>query len=379
MESLFFLLIIIMLYIYFGYPFLLQIISVFVQKPIRKNEILPNVSIITAAYNEERTIEKYILNKFNLDYPPEKSEIILVSDGSTDQTDQIIQNYDHERVKYLRNEPRQGKTAALNMAVPTAKGEIIIFADANSMYHQDAVKRIVENFADPQVGYVSGRMVYVNEAGDMLGDGCTRYMRYENNLRNLETMVGSIVGVDGGIDAVRKELYDEMDPEMLPDLFLPLSVIEKGYRVVFEDDAFLYETALDNTGDEFRMRVRVILRAWHALWRKRKILNPFKYGLYSLQLFTHKVIRYMAWLIQLAILVLNILLAYTNIIFTFLLIGQLFFYYLGFWGHYLEKKGKTFFVVSPIYYFNLLNLSAMIAFFKFMVRKKQVIWTPRKG
>ena len=137
-------------------------------------------------------------------------------------------------VHLIRQEPRAGKTLALNLAVGRAKGEIIVFSDANSSYSPDALRCLVENFNDPEVGYVTGKMIYTNPDGSPVGDGCTAYMKYENFLRTLETRIGSMVGVDGGIDAVRKSLYRPMNPDQLPDFVLPLRVVEQGFRVVYE-------------------------------------------------------------------------------------------------------------------------------------------------
>ena len=152
------------------------------------------------------------------------------------------------------------------MAVPLASGEIIVFSDANSLYAPDALRRLLANFADEEVGYVTGRMIYANPDGAPIGEGCSAYMKYENALRLIETRLGSIVGVDGGIDAVRKVLYRPMNAEQLPDFVLPLKVVEQGYRVVYEPEALLWESSLNEAADEYRMRVRVSLRAFWALF-----------------------------------------------------------------------------------------------------------------
>ena len=166
----------------------------------------------------------------------------------------------------LRQEPRAGKTSALNMAVPNATGEILVFSDANSLYASNALRKLVQNFCDKEVGYVTGKMIYTNSEDSTTGDGCTAYMKYENFLRRVETKAGSIVGVDGGIDAVRKEFYKSMNPDQLPDFVLPLKVIDQGYRVVYEPEAILKEPSLKAPKDEYKMRVRVSLRALWALW-----------------------------------------------------------------------------------------------------------------
>ncbi len=177
--------------------------------------------------------------------------MIVISDASDDGTDEIVGRVASEhpgRVRLLRQEPREGKTAALNLAVPQARGEIVVFADANSIYGPDALRRLARNFADPAVGYVTGKMVYVNPDGSLVGDGCSAYMKLENWLRAQETRIGSVVGVDGGVDAVRRRLYRPMRADQLPDFVLPLAVVEQGARVVYEPDALLTEHALVERG-----------------------------------------------------------------------------------------------------------------------------------
>jgi len=226
-------------YIYIGYPFVLFVLSLIRTKEIKKGKHVPFISILIAAYNEKEHIGRTIENKLSLSYPKNRYEIIVVSDGSSDGTDEIIRTYEDEGVTLLRQEPRAGKTSALNLGVSRAKGRIIVFADANSIYSRDALKMITRNFKDPDVGYVTGKMIYENPDGTVNGDGCSAFMKYENALRALETKVGSVVGVNGGIDAVRRSLYRPMRQDQLPDFVLPLRVVEQGYRVVYEPEAIL--------------------------------------------------------------------------------------------------------------------------------------------
>jgi len=250
------------------------------------------VSILISAYNEAAHIRATIRNKLELRYPGDRLEIIAVSDGSTDGTDQIIQGLRSPQVRYIRQEPRQGKTAALNRAAREASGEILVFSDANSHYDPDALTHLAANFADPTIGYVTGQLHYGCETPSSVGEGCSAYMHYENALRRCETHLGSIVGVNGGIDAVRRSLFRPMRSDQLPDFVLPLSVVEQGYRVVFDPAALSFEHALSDAADEYRMRVRVARRTLAALYDFRHLLNPTRYGLYALQLISHKVLRY---------------------------------------------------------------------------------------
>jgi cellulose synthase/poly-beta-1,6-N-acetylglucosamine synthase-like glycosyltransferase len=280
------------------------------------------------------------------------------------------------RATYFRQEPRRGKTAALNSLVERARGEIIVFADANSMYRPDTVRQLIANFADPTVGYVSGKMIYVNPNGSIAGDGCSAYMRYENWLRVRETSIGSVVGVDGGVDAVRRSLYRPMQADQLPDFVLPLEVVDQNQRVVFEPEAQLCEDTLTESSAEFRMRVRVSLRALWALRSKAGLLNPLRKPVFAWQLWSHKVLRYMSFLpLGVACLVNVVLATQQQPLYVALLVAQGVFW-LAVWA---GARGAQSAVARLAYYFALLNAASAVAFVRFVRGQKQVLWQPRTG
>lgn len=368
---------------YLGYPLALAFLSRFSRRRVRGDEDYePAVTILTAAYDEAGVIGTTVANKLELDYPAEKLEVVVVSDGSTDGTDAIVSEFETEnpeRVRLLRQEPRAGKTSALNLAIPQCRGDIVVFADANSLYEPSALRALVSNFADERVGYVTGKMIYTNPDGSVTGDGCTAYMRYENTLRSWETRIGSIVGVDGGIDAVRRSLYRPMRADQLPDFVLPLRVVESGHRVAYEPAAVLREPALSSSGQEYRMRVRVTLRALWALLDLRHLFNPLRFPLFSWQLASHKLLRYTAFVPQLLALVCNVLLWNEGGLYRALLGAQLAFYLLAGWGYLLERAGSGFPLATGPYYITLLNVACGHAWSKFLRGKKQVLWQPRVG
>jgi cellulose synthase/poly-beta-1,6-N-acetylglucosamine synthase-like glycosyltransferase len=382
MESLFWLSVALVIYIYAGYPLVIALLSR-LRRPVQTESCpLPFVSILIAAYNEEREIEATLRNKLALDYPRDKYEIIVVSDESTDATDHIVQQVAATAdvpVKLIRQQPRQGKTAGLNLAVPQAKGEIIVFSDANSIYAADALRLLVGNFNAPAVGYVTGKMVYTNPDGSLVGDGCSSYMKYENWLRGLESRMGSLVGVDGGIDAMRRSLYQPLAADQLPDFVQPLKVVEQGYRVVYEPQALLKEAALSDAGREYPMRVRVTLRALWALHDMRVLLNPFRFGIYAFQLLSHKLLRYLAFIPVILAFVLNALLLAEGALYVVLFAMQLFFYLLALRGMFTAQRPSSPFYVSLPYYFSLLNLACMHACWRYLKGEKQLLWTPRAG
>ncbi len=377
-ETLFLISIFIIFYIYAGYPFLALVVAHLHPRPVKKEEIEPKVTVLIAAFNEKDAIGLTIENKLALDYPREKLEILIVSDGSTDGTDDIVKSYSDHSVRLLRQEPRAGKTSALNMAVPAANGEIILFSDANSMYAPDALKKLVANFADPEVGYVTGKMIYADPDGTPIGEGCGAYMKYENALRAIETRLGSVVGVDGGIDAMRKALYRPMNPDQLPDFVQPLKVVKQGYRVVYEPEAILREQPLKKADDEYRMRVRVSLRAFWALFDMRKLLAPWQYPLFAWQLWSHKALRYLCFIFMVAAYAGNALLLGEGPIYRTVFALQNGAYFIAFFSPILERHGLRSRVFTFARYFLLLNTAAAHAFGKFIIGKKQVMWTPRK-
>lgn len=369
-------------YIYLGYPLLVYMLSRWRVQEVRKGAYQPSVSILTAAHNEAAEIGKTIRNKLTLRYPTAKLEVIVISDASTDETDEIVKSYAREsgnRVKMLRQPRRQGKTAALNMAALEAKGEILVFADANSIYEEDALEKLVSNFSDPGVGYVTGKMIYVDADGTLVGDGCTAFMKYENHLRVLETRLGSIVGVDGGIDGIRRELFITMDADQLPDFVLPLSVVKRGYRVVYEPRAVLREHALTNRRDEYAMRVRVALRAFWALAAMKALLNPLRYGIYSWQLLSHKALRYLAFVPLSLVLLLNVPLWTEGQLYRVTLLVQAGFYLVAWVASLGDTRVRVPAFLRLPQYFVLLNIACAHAFWKFARRHKQAVWTPRTG
>lgn len=378
MELLFWLSALLIVYIYVGYPLLLRYLP---KKPVQQLplNLLPRVTVLIPAYNEAKVIKGTIENKLAQDYPAELLEVIVISDESEDGTDAIVQQIAAQdaRVRLVRQVPRQGKTSGLNLAMPQVNGEIIIFSDANSHYQANAVQQLVECFGDPEVGYVTGKMVYVNEEGNVIGDGCSAYMKYENHLRSLEAQVSSVVGVDGGIDAIRKSLYQPMNADQLPDFVLPLKVVTQGKRVIYCDNALLNEESLSSSQSEFRMRVRVSLRAYWAMWDMKHLFNPFKYGIFSLQITSHKLLRYLAFIPLFIALISNGLITGEGWFYQFAFIAQIIFYSAAAFVSLNDGTKNRWLGLAN--YFCLINIAAAMAFIKFIKREKIVIWKPRVG
>lgn len=381
MELLFWLSGLLIVYIYLGYPFLLKFLPKLPEHDpiVMSSEDLPYVTVLIPAFNEEKHIRSTINNKLDSNYPANKLQIIVISDESEDRTDEIVKEIADldNRVSLIRQIPRQGKTAGLNLAIPDAKGEIVIFSDANSHYEQDAIRHLVQTFQNPDIGYVTGKMVYVNEDGSLVGDGCSAYMKYENYMRELETKTGSVVGVDGGIDAIRKELYQPMNPDQLPDFVLPLKVVTQGKRVAYCEKALLNEESLTSPQSEFRMRVRVSLRAYWAMWDMKHLFNPFRYRWFSLQITSHKLLRYLAFIPLFLVFVTNGLITGEGDFYKLTFLVQIAFYTSAAFVALSDgSKNKW---LGLAHYFCLINIASAMACIKFLKREKIVMWKPRVG
>jgi glycosyltransferase involved in cell wall biosynthesis len=363
-------------YVYLGYPLIAALTGSLVRRGVRQADHEPRVTIVIAAHNEEAAIGATLENKLTLDYPAAKVQIIVVSDASTDRTDSIVRELGGDRVRLLRQESRQGKTAALNRGARHATGDVLVFADANSMYAPDALHKLTRNFSDVSVGYVTGRLVYGTAAGSATARGCSLYMAYEHRLRVCETMLGSIVGVNGGIDAMRARLYTPMHPDQLPDLVLPLGVVRAGYRVVYEPEALLAEQALASPRAEYAMRLRVSLRALWTLFEWRELLRP-RYGAFAWQLWSHKVLRYFAFVALAAMFVASCLApGWLYRVSGGAMSGAL---VLALAGLVFERRGRSTWLLTVPYYFLLVNAAAAHAVFDFCRGRRRTVWAPRLG
>jgi cellulose synthase/poly-beta-1,6-N-acetylglucosamine synthase-like glycosyltransferase len=365
----------VLFYIYVGYPAACWLLAAMLRRDPRAEAYEPSVTVLIAAYNEAAVIAETVRNKLDQDYPRERLDVIVVSDGSDDGTDDIVTACHDERVRLLRQDPRSGKSAALNLGLKAAGGEIVVFADANSLYAPTALRELMKPLADPAVGYVTGSMAYKAVDGSPTGQGCSAYMRYENRLRRWETRLGSIVGADGGIDAMRRSLVVPLRADQLPDLALPLAVVARGFRVVHARRALLHEDALAEARDEFRMRVRVALRAWHILKERSALLRIWRYGFFSWQLFSHKWLRYLAFVFQVGALLANVVLVGESLFWPALLL-QVGFYGLAGWG-YVRRRRSGWPGATAAYYLCLVNAASAVAFWRFLRGQRQVLWTPR--
>jgi len=372
-KVIFWLMIFIIAYTYFGYSLLIYLISLMVNNKVNKKDIEPSVTFLITAYNEEESIRRKLENTLSLDYPKDKLEIIVASDGSTDRTDEIVKEFKERGAILHRIEGRVGKTETQNRAVKMAKGDIIIFSDATTEYKKDAIKKIVRNYNDPTVGAVSGRYEYIDPKGTQVGLATILFWRYENFIKSRQTRIKTITGACGCIYSVRRELYELLRRDVISDLVEPLKILEKGYRIAFESKAVAYEQTTERSSQEFNMRIRVISRGMNGLLNVKGLLNPFRYGFVSFQLFSHKVLR---WLIPffVTILFFSNLALLGNRFYNLIFILQAFFYLFALLGWIVDYFNIRIKLFSLPLYFCVVNLASAVSLIKTIWGEKHIVW-----
>lgn len=345
-------------YVYVGYPLLLRAIRLVrgPREPKRGAE-QPAVTLMISAYNEHDVIGAKLRNTLELDYPRGRLQVLVISDASDDGTDQIVGAFAAEGVQLWRMPARGGKTAGLNSAMSHATGEIVVFSDANALYRPDAIALLVRNFADPRVGAVVGESTYVDPAvASEHSEGL--YWRYETAIKLLESQVESAVGGDGAIYAVRRQLYTPMPPDALSDFVNPLQVVRAGHRCVYEPAARSYERAADTFRKEFRRKVRIVNRAWRATMRMRELLNPLRFGMFSIMLISHKLLRWLVPFFLVVLLTSNAALLDEGVGYRVAMALQAVCYVLALCGLALRNRRSLPALVSVPFYFALVNVAS---------------------
>jgi len=362
-------------YVYAGYPVLAIALARVFRRPVVKSDLTPTVTVVIAAYNEEKHIAQKILNVLQLDYPAGRLDVIVASDASTDGTDRIVRDLALPNVRLLRVEGRVGKTACQNAAAQAATGELLLFTDATTLIEAHALRAMAANFADPSVGCVAGRLAYVAQRDEATGHGGTSYWNYEIMLRMAESALGSLIGVSGCLYAVRRGAYRPIAPELISDFVTAMVVREQGLRTVLEPTATCYEETLDRPDRELSMRVRVCMRSLSALASQKRFLDPFRYGAFAWQLWSHKLLRYLSpvfWLIALAA---NAALALQGR-YVWLLAMQLIVLLSGLLGFTPLRASRRARLLAQPYYFLLTNLASAVSLFRFLRGERIVTWTP---
>jgi len=369
-------------YTYAGFPLLLLALSrLGLRRPVEKTPHTPKLSLVIAAYNEEASLERRLENALAGDYPADRLEVLLASDGSTDATELIAAGFEARGVRLLRL-PRRGKVHALDEAARQARGDVLVFSDANTFLEPGALRALAANLADPAVGGVVGNTGYrIRADAESSGRGESLYWRYDQWLKALESRTGSVVSAHGGLYAVRRELYRKPpDPAVTDDFSISTAVIVQGYRLVFEPEARGWEETAPQAGGEFRRRVRLMTRGLRGVALRRELLNPFEHGLYALVLFSHKVLRRLIPATLPALLLASVFLAPQGPHYRAALWGQALLYTLAGVG-YLTRgaaAGRSKLLYAP-FYFCLANAAALVALVKFASGRKIARWEPERG
>jgi cellulose synthase/poly-beta-1,6-N-acetylglucosamine synthase-like glycosyltransferase len=361
------------LYAYIGYPLLLALfakISPAKQKDTGSSASAPSVSVIIPAHNEGKIIEKKIQNTLLLDYPEGNFEILVISDGSTDNTAEIVRRY-ADRIQFHELPERMGKAAALNLGMEKARNEIIIFSDASIMLAPDSILNIVEKFSDSAIGCVSGE----DHIHDGSGEGL--YGKYELFLRNLESKLHSIVGASGSFYGQRRDLCLPFPEGLAPDFLSVLNTVEQGYRAVTEPRARGTMASLQDVREETGRKVRTLIRGITTLQHKKNMLNPLLYGIFSWELFSHKLMRWLVPYFLIMLFAVNIVLLPRPLyIATFLVQVLLYVLTLAALWKVLHVE-KTILGRVPLY-FVMANIAILKAWYKYARGVRQEIWNPTK-
>ncbi len=363
-------------YTYVGYPLLVYAVSRLRPKSIERADCEPHVTVLITAYNEEKAIARKLENTLAIDYPADKLEILVASDGSTDRTDEIVKEFAGRGVKLFRQEGRKGKTYTQNKAVESARGEIILFSDATTDYQTDVLREITPNFADKTVGCVAGKLIYVDDSKSNVGKGAQSYWNYETFLKESESRACSLIGASGCLYAVRKSAYEPMYPEACSDFLICTIVYAQGLRSVYEPKAVCLEATNQKSDKEMQMRVRVISQTFTDLWRNRRMMNPLRSGFYAVQLLSHKVFRYSVPLFLLLTFISSFVLAFHSLFFAAVCAAQILFYLIALLGWVLETNHKKIGIFAIPLYFVLANLASVIAFYKFLSGERYARWEP---
>jgi cellulose synthase/poly-beta-1,6-N-acetylglucosamine synthase-like glycosyltransferase len=361
-------------YSYLGYPIALYLISLVRNKKVKRDETFcPPVTLIVTVYNEERRLGRKMGNTLELDYPPDKFEIIFASDASTDATDELIKACASMGVRLVRSPYRGGKELTQRCAIGQAKGDVLVFTDVATMLGRDAIRTIVANFADESVGCVSSEYKVLDEHGKTSSEGV--YVRYEMWLRTLETRVNSVVGLSGSFFAARKEVCLDWPTDIPSDFNTLLNSIRVGYRGISDPRSVGIYTTVNDERRELERKVRTITRGISALLANKSLLNPFRYGLFSWQLASHKLMRWFVPCFMIVAFVTNILLSLWSFVYRFILLVHVVFYFLSIIGSRI-RVGSS--LTKVPYFFVHANCAILIAWLKYLQGDRFVTWEPSK-
>ena len=391
LEIVFWILLFLLFYTYIGYALvlflLLKIKKVLFPKKIVSfdSSYEPDVCLFVTAFNEKDFIKQKVENSFSLDYPQEKVQYLWITDGSNDGTPELLKKYDLLEVHHLPE--RRGKMHAMNRGVKFVKAPIIIFSDTNTILGKQSVREIVARFSNEKTGCVAGEKRIVEKDADAAaGAGEGLYWKMESWIKKMDAELNSAVGAVGELFAIRTELFEEVETDtLLDDFMISLRIVQKGYNIAYTSDAYAEETASLNVGEEFKRKIRIAAGGIQSIFRLKSLLNPFRFGLYSWQYFSHKVLRWTLAPVSLfLILPVNLLIVWQqNGWFEFQFYSAMFYtqllcYLMAALGWYLENKKLHFKLLFVPYYFLFINYTSIRGIFRYFKGKQSVVWEKAK-
>lgn len=386
MQIIFWVSLFIIIYTYVGYGFVLfliiKLLRVFRKKKVLDpNYDLPTVTMIVAAYNEAYCIEEKIRNTLELEYPIGKVHFIFITDGSTDATPTIIAQY--PEIQLMHQPERSGKIVAVHRAMLEVDSEISVFTDANTLLNKKALVNICRHYQDPAVGAVAGeKRVLIDENADATaGEGF--YWRYESKLKSWDSELFSVVGAAGELFSIKTALYIPVEEDtLLDDFMISMLIAEKGYRIVYEPDAYATETASANTKEELKRKVRIAAGGIQSFLRLTALLNPFAHPVLGFQYLSHRILR---WTITPFLMILSFMLNWVIVLnydgdwkYQLILFGQSLFYGFALLGWVMQSRSikvKIFFIP---YYFCMMNYAVFAGIIRYMSASQSVLWEKAK-
>lgn len=346
-----------------------------VQPDISEKSEPYSVTVIITAHNEETRIKEKILNTLELDYPKELLEILIASDASTDATDDIVREFSEQGVGLVRAEERKGKEYAQLQAIRAAKGEILVFSDVATGIDKNVLHLISERFADKRVGAVSSEDRFVSDDGHIAGEGA--YVKYEMWLRQLESKVYSLVGLSGSFFAARNEVCRDWDIGIPSDFNTALNSARLGFYAVTDKEIIGYYKDIKNKKGEYARKLRTVIRGMSAVGKRPDVLNPFKFGFFAFEVWSHKIMRWLVPWFMMALLIISTLLFSEHPIYTLIFVLQLIFYGIVLAGAAVPALRENTIVKIP-FYFVQVNMAIAHAAVAYVFGKRITVWSPSK-
>jgi cellulose synthase/poly-beta-1,6-N-acetylglucosamine synthase-like glycosyltransferase len=333
--------------------------------------------VIIAAHNEESVIEKRIENLLRLDYPKNKLEVIIASDGSTDNTNELVSKCNDERLILLVFEEQRGRAMVHNDSIKRAMGEIVVFSDADTMFAPDFLRKIVRNFSDPSIGCVSGELKYINQNATTLTRDTSFYWQYELKLRQYESKIGILPFATGACMALRKELFKPLQPDDDVDFICPLDIILQGHRVIHESEAVAFEVLPSSAKGVIQARTRMTLRNIKGTLRKMRAFNPLRYPQIWWAVVSHKILRWLTPYFLLMIFLANLLLL-NHPFYRLALAAQWIFYGSALLGYVAERKNLRIPIIASIFSFCVANIGLFLGVLRAALGEKMVTYETRE-